>query len=174
MSALKSILLTALAVALALDAASQSLLPTHAQVFISRMDLGKKNCEAKHGKFEIDGLITSDKYICTYTSEHKVDHCVASSGKCTTTDTSPPKAAGASAAPAPKAAAAATPAKSLAGTGDVSKSELKAICAKNSAWQFTVENSGGGYSCMDVANGIAVNCKKEKDCTENHVQVHAR
>ena len=171
MSALKPILLAALAVALALDAASQSLQPTHAQVFISRMDLGKKNCEAKHGKFEIDGLLTSDKYTCTYASEHKVDHCVASSGKCTTTETAAPKAA---AAPkeAPKTAAA-TPAKSLAGTGDVSKSELKAICAKNSAWQFTVENSGA-YSCMDVANGIAVNCKKEKDCTENHVQVRAR
>ncbi len=86
---------------------------------------------------------------------------------------SAPKAAAALRNPRAQGRAAATPAKSLAGTGDVSKSELKAICAKNSAWQFTVETTGA-YSCMDIANGIAVNCKKEKDCTENHVQVRAR
>jgi hypothetical protein len=171
MPSLKSILA---ATAVALVAAAQPSAPASAQVFKSRMDLGKKACEDKHGKFEIDGLITSDKYTCTFASEHKVDHCIASSGKCTTTETAAPKAAAA----APKAAAAApaaapAPAKSLAGTGDVSKSELKAICAKNKDWQYTVEPTGA-YSCMDIANGIAMNCTAKGRCTENHVPVRAR
>jgi hypothetical protein len=156
-------ILFVVSIALALGAASQP--PVSAQVFKSRMDLGQKDCEGKHGKFENGGL-SSDKYTCTRASEHKVDHCVASTGKCTTTDMPAAKATPAAAAPA-------APAKSLAGTGDVSKAGLKDICAKNSAWQFTVERSGG-YSCMDVAAGIAINCKKERDCTESHVPVRAR
>jgi hypothetical protein len=151
----------ALAVALALGAAGQSLLPASAQVFRSRMDQGKKECEGKHGTFKQDNPTspTSDTYTCTYAN--KIDSCVASTGKCTTKEM-----------PAPKPAAAA-PAKSLAGTGNVSKDELKKVCAKNKAWMFSEEKSGA-YSCLDSAAGIAINCKNKNDCTEAHTPVHAR
>ena len=154
-SVLKPILFF-VAIALAFDAANQSS-PTFAQVFKSRKDIAKKECSDKGGTWADESF---SGYSCSYPREHKITKC-DSSDKCATKDM-----------PAPKPASTA-PAKSLAGTGDVSKSELKASCAKNNAWQFTVENSGA-YSCMDTAAGIAINCKKEKDCTENHVPVRAR
>ena len=152
----------ALTVALALGAASPSLLPASAQVFKSRMDQGKKECEGKHGTFKQENPSSpaSDTYTCTYAN--KIDHCVASTGKCTTKDM-----------PAPKPASTA-PAKSLAGTGHVSKDQLKTICARNKEWMFVEEKSSSAFSCMDSAAGIAINCKKNNDCTESHTPVHAR
>jgi hypothetical protein len=164
MSSLKPIR-AALVVALALSAASQPLAPASAQVFKSRLDLGKKDCEGKHGKFE--GNLAANTYTCTFAKEHKVDHCDAGTGKCTTTDTSPAKSTSTA------TAAALASKKSLAGTGDVSKAELKKICAENKAWTFTEENSSTAFSCMDSSAGIAINCKKNKDCVESHTQVHA-
>ena len=160
MPSLKPIL-TAFAVALALSAADQA--PASAQNFISRMDQGKKQCEGNHGTFkqENPSSPTSDTYTCTRTKDHKIDNCVASTGKCTTKDM-----------PAPKPASTA-PAKSLAGTGDVSKDALKKICARNKEWMFTEEKSSSAFSCMDTAAGIAINCKKNNDCTEAHTQVRA-
>jgi hypothetical protein len=157
MSLLKPIHI-AFVVAFALGVAGQSLVPASAQVFVSRMDQGKKECEGKHGTFKQE---SSDNCACTYTSSHKVDHCAASTGKCSTSDM-------------PAAASASSPSKkSLAGTGDVSKDELKKICARNKDWLF-VEDKSGPYSCMDTAGGIAINCKNKNDCTEAHTQVHAR
>ena len=153
-SALKPMLLV-VAAALAFDAVNQSS-PTFAQVFKSRKDIAKKECSDKGGTWADESY---GGYSCTYAREHKVTKCDRSD-RCKDMPTEKP------------AASASAPAKSLAGTGDVSKSELKAICAKNSAWQFVVENSGA-FSCMDTAAGIAINCKKEKDCTESHVPVHA-
>jgi hypothetical protein len=164
MPSLKPIL-AALAVALAVSAANQPLSPASAQVFKSRMDQGKDDCEkTKHGKFAIDGLITSDKYTCTRDKDHKIDHCQASTGKCDTKEIT-----------APKPAAAATPKrKSLLGTGHVTKAELKKICAQDKAWLYNEEKSSTRFSCMDTADGVAINCTKEKDCTEAHTPVHAR
>jgi hypothetical protein len=149
----------ALAVALALGAASQLLPPASAQVFKSRMDLGKKDCEGKHGTFKEEGL-ASDKYTCTYA--HKIDNCIASTGKCTSKDI-----------PALKPAAAATGKKSLLGTGHVTRAELKKICAQNQAWTFAEERSSSAFSCNDSTNGVAINCKKNNDCAEVHNPVHA-
>jgi hypothetical protein len=150
----------ALAVALALGAASQLLPPASAQVFKSRMDLGKKDCESKHGAFKDEGL-TSDKYTCTYA--HKIDNCLASTGKCTSKDI-----------PAPKPAAGATPKKSLLGTGHVTKAELKRICAQDKSWIYSEEKGKTLFSCVDRNDGVAINCTKEKDCAEVHTPVHAR
>jgi hypothetical protein len=148
----------ALLLALALGAASQPPAPASAQVFKSRLDMGKKDCEGKHGKFDGNLAANTYTYTCTFASEHKVDHCDAGTGKCTTTNTSPAKST--SAAPAPK--------KSLAGTGDVSKAELKKICAQNKDWMFVEENKSSAFSCMDSAAHIAINCKKNNDCVESH------
>jgi len=63
----------------------------------------------------------------------------------------------------------------LLGLGHIGKDELKKICAKNKDWIFNVENPSGAYSCTDMYDGIAINCKKEKnnekDCTEVHTPV---
>ena len=151
-----------LAFALALGVASQSLLPASAQVFRTRMDQGKKECEGNHGTFKEDNptSATSDTYTCTYAS--KIDSCVASTGKCTSKDK-----------PAPKPAAASTTKKSLLGTGNVNKDQLKKICAQNKDWMFVEEKQSAAFSCMDSADGVAINCKKNNDCTESRNPVHA-
>jgi hypothetical protein len=160
----------ALAIAVALGAASQSLAPASAQKFISRMDQGKKECEGKHGKFKQENPTSgaSDTYTCTY--EHKTEHCVASTGKCETKDMPGPKPA-AAAPPAPAATG-----RMLLGLGHIGKDELKKVCAKNKDWIFNVENPSGDYSCTDLYDGITILCKKEKnnekDCTEVHIPVH--
>lgn len=149
----------AFVVAVALGATGQSLGPASAQAFKSRMDQGKKACEDKHGTFKQE---SSDAYTCTYTSSHKIDHCAASTGKCTTSDT-------------PAAASASSPSKkSLAGTGDQNKAALKRICAQNKDWMFTEEKGSSAFSCMDSDANIQINCKKDNDCTEHHGVYHPK
>ena len=149
----------AFVVAVALGVAGQSLEPASAQVFRSRKDMAKKQCEEKHAKFSDE---SSGKYSCTDEKERKITKCDALD-KCTTSDMPAPKST--SAAPAKP--------KSLLGTGHVTKAQLKKICAQNKDWIYSEEKSSTRFSCVDSADGVAINCKKENDCTEAHTPVHA-